>query len=127
MKKLIDFYLPLTSIASCFLLAFLLLMYPEEITVNSLIAVGFLFLIDGIASSIRFFKTKKSKTHKDIDELIEELNEKARQPFHSPKFGDTWKEYAKSKMDKEEVINITHYQGRRALMLEEALRKILEA
>lgn len=72
---------------------------------------------------------------KDIDEevnkFIEQINKNAKTEgsFVTEKFGDKWREYAmnNSTHDKESLANIAWEQGRRAILLENLLRRHIKA
>lgn len=60
-----------------------------------------------------------------IDKYIDSINDSAEKPMVTPNFGDKWKEYAKD-IPKSGLIDIAWREGRRAILLERALRKQLE-
>lgn len=59
---------------------------------------------------------------KKVDEILTEIDQRIKQPFVTPKFGDNWKEWAKSNLALNDLLDIAWMQGRRALLLEEALK-----
>ena len=60
---------------------------------------------------------------KDINEFMKDLNKLVETPFVTANFGDNWKEYASENISNEDAINIAWIQGRKAILLERALRE----
>ena len=69
-------------------------------------------------------ETTKTKA----DFIIEMIEATAKTPMVTPRFGNEWKKFTKEKfengqMSVDDIIDIAFYQGRKALLLEEALRQ----
>ena len=68
---------------------------------------------------------KKSK------QILENIEQRVEQPFITAKFGDKWKEHTKAmledgQIDIDSIINIAWKQGRRALLLEDSLIRLVD-
>ncbi len=63
--------------------------------------------------------------HDKLDDILARVDNRINQPFVTPRFGDNWKETAKF-YEASSLIDIAWRQGRKALLLEEELKKILE-
>lgn len=61
----------------------------------------------------------------DVEKWLEELEGAVDRPLVTAKFGDKWKEWAMTNLDKEKLIDIAWRQGRKAQMLEEKLREVV--
>lgn len=61
-----------------------------------------------------------------INSILKEIEEKIHKPFVTPKFGDNWKAHAKKNINKDTLIDIAWYNGRKAILLEEALKECEE-
>lgn len=57
--------------------------------------------------------------------IIQKVDELAQQDFVTAKFGNHWKEHAKENIEVDQIIDIAWTQGRRAILLERALKEIL--
>ena len=62
----------------------------------------------------------------NVDKILERIDELIDTPFVTPRFGNNWKQYAKENFDVDWIIDIAWWQARKAILLEEALRKIIE-
>lgn len=65
---------------------------------------------------------------KKAELIIQEINDNLDKPLISPTFGDNWKKHIKgqfnnNEIDIDSIIDIAWKQGRRALLLENALLK----
>lgn len=65
-----------------------------------------------------------------IEQILKQIDETIEKPFVTARFGDQWKEYIKDQFDRGEcdidsIINIAWKQGRRAILLEQVLDKLL--
>jgi hypothetical protein len=66
---------------------------------------------------------------KPIDEIIYDINENCTKPFVTARFGENWKRLIKEQLESGEcdiydIIDIAWRQGRKAVLLEEALRSV---
>ena len=73
----------------------------------------------------------KIKTMKKSEQIIEQINEMVDKPFVSAKFGDNWKNHQKRMLDEGQldidiIIEIAWKQGRRALLMEDSIRSIVD-
>jgi hypothetical protein len=73
----------------------------------------------------------KEQQQLTADEIIQSINERIELPFVSAKFGDNWKDHVGKQLLDNEItpamlINLAWVQGRRALMLEDALKKAMK-
>lgn len=59
------------------------------------------------------------------DEIFKRVDELEKTEFVTPKFGNNWKQFAKELDDIDAIINIAHKQGRRAILLEIAIKELL--
>lgn len=59
------------------------------------------------------------------EEIFKRVDELEKTKFVTAKFGDNWKQHAKEHYDFDTVIRIAHKQGRRAILLEEAIKELL--
>ncbi len=64
-------------------------------------------------------------THFQIEEIISSIDAAVTHPLVTPNFGDNWMKHAFDNISKEELITIAWKQGRRAILLERALRRQL--
>lgn len=64
-------------------------------------------------------------TPEDFKLYMEEITAKTDQPLVSPRFGDNWKTFAKENNSHELTIQIAWKQGRKAILLERELEKLL--
>lgn len=64
---------------------------------------------------------------KKLDEILTRVDEIEKTSFVTAQFNDTWKLYAKKNIDVDNLIDIAHKQGRRAILLERALAEILNS
>ncbi|MDO8609690.1 MAG: hypothetical protein Q7R95_04025 [bacterium] len=67
----------------------------------------------------------------NIDEILKQIEENINKPFVTAKFGNNWKEHQKRMLDEGQIdvdmiINIAWIQGRKAILLENELRKLLK-
>jgi hypothetical protein len=67
---------------------------------------------------------------KTASEILNEVDEMVRKPFVTARFGDHWKEHTKKMIDEgqmtvEMVLEIAWKQGRKAILLEDVIRKLL--
>jgi len=67
---------------------------------------------------------------KKSEQIIEQINERIEKPFVTAKFGDNWKEHQKRMLDEGQInvdmlIGIAWKQGRRALLMEDAIRALV--
>jgi hypothetical protein len=60
-----------------------------------------------------------------VEQLIKEIDDKIEQPFVTSVFGDEWRTYANKTLHPQIILDIAWKQGRRALLLEKALRELL--
>lgn len=65
------------------------------------------------------------------EEIIDEINKLIESEMTTSKFGDKWKERVRMQleegtMDIDMVLNIAWKQGRRALLLEDTLTKLID-
>jgi len=65
-----------------------------------------------------------------FEELMKEVDERVHQPLVTARFGDKWKDHQKKLYDEAEIdfdtlLNIAWVQGRRALLLEQELRILM--
>ena len=68
---------------------------------------------------------------KKSEQIIEQINERIERPFVTAKFGDNWKEHQKRMVDEGQInvdmlIEIAWKQGRRALLMEDAIRALAD-
>lgn len=66
---------------------------------------------------------------KKSEQIIEQINERIEKPLVTAKFGDNWKEHQKRMLDEGQInvdvfIEIAWKQGRRALLMEDAIRAL---
>jgi len=59
------------------------------------------------------------------EEIFKRIDELEKTEFVTPKFGNNWKQHAKENYDFDSVIEIAHKQGRRAILLERAIKELL--
>ena len=62
--------------------------------------------------------------------IIKEINERALKPMVTAKFGDNWKKHQKrmiieGQLDIDTIIEIAWLQGRRALLMENTIHKLV--
>lgn len=67
---------------------------------------------------------------KQYEEIISQINERVEKPFVTAKFGDNWKEHqkrmlAEGQISIDMILDIAWKQGRRSLLMEEAIANIL--
>lgn len=62
---------------------------------------------------------------KTIEEILKEVEEKIETDFVTARFGNNWKNHAKENYEKDDIINIAWIQGRKALLLEMALKSVM--
>lgn len=67
---------------------------------------------------------------KNAKQVIQDINERAAKPLITAKFGDNWKEHQKKmildgQIKIEDIVEIAWIQGRRALLLERAVRSLV--
>ena len=67
---------------------------------------------------------------KQSDEIIAQINERVEKPFVTAKFGDNWKEHQKRMLAEGQInidmlIDIAWKQGRRALLMEDVIHKLI--
>lgn len=61
--------------------------------------------------------------------IIKQIKERAEKPFVTAKFGDNWQEHQKKMLDEGQItvdmiVHIAWIQGRRALLMEEAIHQL---
>ena len=61
---------------------------------------------------------------KTIDEMLKKIDKDVEKPLVSAQFGDIWKSHAIEHYNFHDIVNIAWRQGRRAILLERALREI---
>ena len=61
----------------------------------------------------------------NTEEILKRVEELIETPFVTAQFGDNWKQHAKIHYNKNDVIEIAWKQGRKAILLERAIRQIL--
>jgi len=61
-----------------------------------------------------------------LEDILLQIEEKIDQPFITARFGNNWKEHAKKNYDIDTIINLAWRQGRRSILLEEALKELLD-
>lgn len=59
----------------------------------------------------------------NVEEVLKQIDETINKPFVTATFGDKWMEHAKKHYDMDIVIGIAWRQGRRAILLEKAVRE----
>ena len=59
-------------------------------------------------------------------ELIKEINNQVQRPMQTRYFGNNWREKTGKELDNWTLINIAWTQGRRAILLERALIKLID-
>lgn len=65
---------------------------------------------------------------KKYNELLEQINISAKQvgAFTTANFGDNWRDYAKANLSYDDILNIAWVEGRRAVLLQYALKKQMQ-
>lgn len=68
---------------------------------------------------------------KKSEVIINRVDERVEKPLVSAKFGDNWRQHQKKMLDEgqidaEMLINLAWKQGRRALLLEDEIRKLVD-
>ena len=58
-------------------------------------------------------------------EIFRRVDELEKTEFVTARFGNLWKEHAKQNCSFDEIIDIAHQQGRRAILLQMAIKEIL--
>ena len=58
-------------------------------------------------------------------EIFKRIDELEKTDFVTARFGNGWKKNAKDNFDFDAVIDIAHKQGRRAILLERAIKELL--
>src|SRR5688500_16309326 len=66
----------------------------------------------------------------EFEKLIEQLNSKIEQPLIDARFGDQWRDHQKRMLEENQisadmVLDIAWKQGRRAILLERVLKKLI--
>lgn len=61
---------------------------------------------------------------KTAKEYIDEVDNLLKHEIVSTRFGDRWKDYAKMQLSYEDLLNIAHEQGRRAVLFEQIIERV---
>ena len=68
----------------------------------------------------------------NLEELLKLVDERVEKPLVTARFGDNWKNHVKSEYEKgtglyelDDIIDIAWKEGRRAILLERALKELL--
>lgn len=62
---------------------------------------------------------------KKSEEILNQIDELLKTEFVTARFGSRWKQHAKENYDLDTVINIAYKQGRKAILLERAIKELL--
>jgi hypothetical protein len=62
----------------------------------------------------------------NVYDILKEIDKEVNNPFITERFGDNWKEFAIKNYDINEIIEIAWKQGRKAILLEDALKKFIK-
>lgn len=60
-----------------------------------------------------------------MEDLLNKIDKMVEEPFITPNFDDNWKEYAKNHLDMDVIIDIAWKQGRKNILMEDAMEKII--
>lgn len=65
-----------------------------------------------------------------IDKILKQIEEDIEKPFVTPRFGNNWKEHQKrmleeGQIDIDMILNIAWKQGRKNILLEDTLRRLI--
>lgn len=58
-------------------------------------------------------------------EIFKKIDEIEKTDFVTARFGNGWKKNAKENFSSDDIIDIAHKQGRRAILLERAIEELL--
>jgi len=62
---------------------------------------------------------------KKSEKIFEKVDELLKTEFVTARFGKNWKQHAKENYDIDTVIEIAYKQGRKAILLEKAIKELL--
>lgn len=61
-----------------------------------------------------------------IEDILEKVDKQAKEPLVTAKFSNNWKAHAKDNINIDDMTDIAWYQGRRAILLERIIEKLIK-